>query len=302
MPNFTNEAQGLGMVNLGDLDSLRAAQRHMKESQRLKIPDIPELMGEISAQRRIFLWNVGIWAYDQPMGSIGNFYIPALREADCFKGNAVRCLRPVEGIPMEYYPAERGQDAKVLFHNPVKHRASSKFGPGADLALQILQAANPAGIDLIGRQVFNENDQDLRLRGCFVSRFEAAPEKPQKGADKALWDAWREWEGQVSNAEQRFREYCAFRCDIAKDFYNKNQFATVRSDDLFACARLMGYTEAEHPWIGATGITAKTAACIACSKPLRVDALRCPECGEKQFSDEVYEQKLKARREGAVTV
>ena len=161
------------------------------------------------------------------MGSVGSFFIPALAVDDCLKGNAVRCPRPVDGLPFEFYPSEENLEGRVLFHMPPPVNSALKRANG-DLAVHFAMEILDQG--------------KLLKSGCFVSKFEH-PE-PEN----------HEWNKQVAEAEGALRLNLAAQVDAADsmwEYINKSDsgMLTYHYEGPYLCAKVLGLLNSGRPWI-----------------------------------------------------
>lgn len=297
MPNFGTPTTDAGNVGLGVVPYSNRTERETiadfhreQQRQRMNIPDIPDSIIEKSEEDRIWIYNVGPRTFLQPMGSLGQYTIHALPEDQVFD-DKLSVSRPliIDGVPFEFYPSE-GQ-ARTIFHAPpkIKDVNGRNVGPkekaGMNLALEIIG---------IGRHV--NASANLRPFGVFISEF-PEQQRPEKGAAKTDWDRFNLWVAQVKAAQAALRKKCADVCQEANVEYSRGKFADVRHDELYQMLRLIKGTEAQYPWSKDTADKMENRNCIAeCGAVLKLGALKCGMCGEKQVSDEDYEKEITLRK------
>lgn len=99
----------------------RVAATAQASSYRNNAPRTLPIIEDLSERTSVYIFNVGPWSFNQSMGSLGNFYIPA-----CLPDAEYSAPLKIKGILQEPYPEGDGQ-MKML--NPEE---------GRTVAMQIL--------------------------------------------------------------------------------------------------------------------------------------------------------------------
>lgn len=110
-----------------------------------KINRVPSLVQKASDAEKVYIFNVGPWAQNVSMGSLGTFHIPA-----CEEGKAHSTALVIDGLVIEYYP---------LRENVMDALIDEEGSTGWNVAHQIIG---------VGKQLAPNNS--LVKYGLFVSR------------------------------------------------------------------------------------------------------------------------------------
>lgn len=262
----------------------------------LQQADIPEHILEESQKHNYFIYNVGPWAYNQPTGSMGSKYIPALEESMCLAPEH-RVAGPlvISGQPYETYPGDGHQ--RIIWHKSRAHGRNRKEWEGFDFAQNVCGVGHglPLGQNLLLRGVFISKIADAfdggsSARGEQLTGYRAPAKPESKGS--AL-DRYNAFLAEVIEAERALKKHCAEICVEANGWYNSKQFEAHRSDNLFQAFRIIKGTTAEFPWAAGTGdsMLANTA-CGFCGSTIKGGVAKCPVCHEQLITN----AEMEARR------
>lgn len=273
------------------------------------------LVKKLSEDEQWFIYNVGPWHYNQAMGSMGTFVIPALEKEFVLgdKGSehefsAAVLQVPIPGMPNETYPGERKATRDYFAPNADE--------PGRKFAEAICDA---------GR-----GEKDLMKRGIFISQIAErytvtddegnktqrwrAPSRPDKNAPEEQRENYKKFCGQVKAAQQRLKERCEYLCTEGNAFAAQKQDFNLTSYH-YDAARFLKKTTAQCPWLDGSREGTQKEPCPACGEPIKpparlemvkgeltfIPGIRiCPSCKEQVVSDEVKEASLKHMREKKV--
>ena len=304
------------MPQLGNLPNITIPRNTRPEYSRapstlavnMSVEPESRLVKKLSEQEQWFIYNVGPWRYNQAMGSMGTYVIPALEKELVLndKGSenefAAAVLQvPIPGMPNETYPGERKATRDYFAPNTEE--------PGKKFAEAICDA---------GR-----GEKDLMKRGIFISQIAEqythvdedgvktqrwrAPSRPEKNAPQ---DDYKKFCGQVKAAQQRLRERCEYLCTEGNAFAAQKQDFNLTTYH-YDAARFLRKTTAQCPWLDGSREGTQKEPCPACGEPIKpvarldngvfVPGIRiCPSCKEQVVSDEVKEASLKHMREKKV--
>ncbi len=283
MPDFSGQGQGdIGIIPIQDQNHMRQIADYNRKRNSLNVPRQPVYITKASKENQVFVYNVGPWTYTQSAASMGEFFIPGLDEADCL-GSDLKVSAPliIPGLPSEPYPAE-GSRAIVNYHTPLETM------PNAD------KAGLHFALELIGAGAMQNNEANLSLRGVFVSE-QPEQKQPAKGGQ---WDAYNKWAKAVRDAQDRLRKYCVGQCQKASDAKANGQFAIMREERLYQCARLIKATPVEYPWLGDSQESAMRQSCPACGSVVKSSIFICPHC--KEVIDAVGLAEMRKKRDALV--
>lgn len=255
---------------------------------KMQLPIEPVPIRKLSKEEEVYIYNVGPWRFEEHMGSYGYYTIQALDEAKVMDDKlSVTPPLVIAGLPKEYYPMGQALPT-TIYHQPPEMEGVESARPGMNFALEVCG---------VGRQ--RRPDQDLRRQGVMISTF---PEqgRPKEKGDSVSWELYNKWVKQVKDARELLRQYCVRQCQDANMHYSKGTFADIRGTDgnpkIYQCARIIRGTILEYKWLGDTGDVIKSKSCLACSTPVKEDALKCPQCGTKQMSDAKYDAEVQRRQ------
>jgi hypothetical protein len=273
----------IGLQNSREMDSFH----RNKERERMNIPDQPEPIVELSAEQRVYIYNVSPWRFEQSLGSFGTKVIPALEESQCLKPGELNVAGPlvIEGLPVEWYPADG--EAKAIYHRPMKNRGRQSRRPGLDFAVEV-----------VGAGMMNHPSSNLLKFGVFISE-QPAQSKPSGNASKEAHEAYQKWVKDVRAAENALREKCAHMCADANMEHARGRFGDVRNDQIYQAAHILNKTELDCPWLKDTAEGSDKIQCWSCQSVIGGKSFKCPKCGELQVTLEEFEAEKKRRRGGA---
>ena len=144
--------------------SQQAMTQTRRDNQRHLPPPRLRQIQDLSERTRVYLYNVGPWAHQRLMGSLGTYHIPACPEGGEFSAPVM-----IEGIVSEMYPMLEGR----MDYLPDED--------GWNIAMQVLGV----GPHLPPRNSFVPY-------GVFASRSNPPAKEEMKEARRNLWEKYRE--------------------------------------------------------------------------------------------------------------
>lgn len=270
----------IGGADIGEI----ARQR---DRDRTTAPEELEAVQELSEATKVYIYSVGAWPQQIPMGSLGTYWVQSLPEDRVLVHGDLSVSQPliVPGVPSEPYPGDG--EGRRLYHKPPKSDPNRRH-TGYHLALEIIGAADKSS-----------RTNDLRQFGLFVST------QPEQKPDSPTFPQWKK---DVEAAQQRLRAKLNSMCADATQAWKNGTFkqqldqtsgGDPESNRIFVAARVLKKTKVDCPWLENTVASADNKECIAqCGRILPAGSLQC-QCGVRQVTDAVYDREIKRRQESA---
>ena len=239
----------MSLLQIGREQDVLAHQRAMNASRF--IPQVDELVAEVSAANRVYIFNTGPWTHCRELGSAGRWFIPACSEGEDYSKPVM-----IEGLVGEPYPINEVECAIKPLSG--KHGQLGGTSSGWDFAMQIL-----------GEGPHIPRGQSFRPFGVFLSHSEV-PKPEELRAAKAL-------------LQQKYVELVRY----ASEAYAQGPVKAaeiIQPDWHFRAARALKKTEAECPWLANTTVGGERRECPNCGTAYTVGIAQCASC--KNILDE----------------
>ena len=217
-----------------DLDA--ASRQAARALNTRREAEIPEMVRQLSAERSVFIFNVGPWSHVQWLGSMGKCNIPACPTDAEYSEPVV-----IPGIPTEQVIMNENQ-MTALMYDGMEH-ARAIVGIGKHMAPQ----------------------NSLERVGVAIST-----EWPPSAKD-------------VAEARKRLLEHCRALVGEANAALAQGPKAaeeTIRPDQHFVAARILGLTDVEAPFLHRAVATKDRIACPFCGESMGANLPKCPNCKE----------------------
>jgi hypothetical protein len=220
---------------------------------------IPGPIRLVMEQNKVYIFNVGPWAYTRHHGTQGSFFIPACRpEEDC-SGPLLYHGKPglPSLIPESVVDAVNGRSVTYKWDLTME---------GAKLAL-----------DIVGKSAFRDSSDDLTQYGVFIAEGAVATEEEIDAAHDRLNE---HYDKLVRYADGAFEVNGGMEIGD-----NGKSYSGITKDHVNA-ARALGL---DRPWARKN---AKQVPCEACGQPVAVNAVRCHHAGCGAILDEEKARRL----------
>jgi hypothetical protein len=330
MPTFGSNSGSTQNVDIFPVDpsQIPALEQRQRNRNRIKVQREAGHIFAASKEKQVYIFNVSPWSHNQPTGSMGTFYIPALAEKDVLSTELlVAGPLIIPGLPSETIPIDDGRTGRRDYHTPMEGRPDAEDS-GLHFAKEVCGAGG------IGAQ----QESNLLMQGVFISKKRGYNRVPaiqnsrawirevvthyglnlgdfadyqvEEVAEKVHDQAgtvykqfaaspfFAEWKEMVRAAQQEFRGKCERLCLTGNMAHSSRTFHNVNDPVLFKAAHFLGKTVVECPWLTNSGDSARNTACPECRSIIQNDAMICPTCTAQLVSDATLENARKLRREG----
>ena len=225
------------------LASASNEQRALNSSRY--VPTMPEIVRKVSAENRIYIFNVGPWAHTRELGSAGNFHVPA-----CPEGKEHSAPLVIDGLVSEAYPINEVTCTTL----PACGEPGQLAGEGSGMAL---------AKQIIGDGPFISKRASFVPMGVFIS---TTPKPSKEALAAARLELEKRHVAHIREANNAFM----------RDPTNKE--GVIQPAYHFVSAHALKKSAAECPWLGASLAPAGRENCPGCGDPYNVGILKC-KCG-----------------------